>query len=236
MPARTRKNKATKTDEQSEKQVNEDSEQQPKRRTKIQKKSSVKSVTKKNANKQKGGSKTDRTVKNKEEHRRYFKIVNEDGSSHGRYTGDTPKQAASKGYTKMIHKMKKSGEKLPKRSIIYLRESTRGSPKKIYGYEATRQKLDKPQELKIANSGTGESKTIKYKYRNKIKKVQVDMEQFGGVSKNNKSKKNVKKSESKKESTSNATKKKSKKKSKKTSNKKNHSGSKKDSAKAESTR
>ena len=223
MPARTRKNKATETDEQSEKQVNEDSEQSPKRQTKSskkpQKKSSTKSVTKKNVNKQKGGSKTARTVKNKEEHRRYFKIVNEDGSSHGRYTGDTPKQAASKGYTKMIHKMKKSGEKLPKRSIIYLRESTRGSPKKIYGYEASRQKLDKPQELKIANSGTGESKTIKYKYRNKIKKVQVDMEQFGGVSKNSKSKKNVKKSGSKKESTNNTTKKKSK----KTSNKKTHS-------------
>jgi hypothetical protein len=112
---------------------------------------------------------------------RYFKLIDaKTGKSYGRYTGDTPKQAASKGYTKMIQKMKILGKTPPKHSTIYLRESTRGSARKVYGYEATRQKLETPQTLTIIDGETGEEKEIVYNYRNKIRKIPVP-EQIGGL-------------------------------------------------------
>lgn len=112
---------------------------------------------------------------------RYFKLIDPDtNQTFGRYTGDTPKQAASKGYTKLLQKFKEEKKQPPKQSTIYLRESTRGSSKKVYGYTATRQKLDEPQELKITDKETGKIKTITYHYRNKIKKVAVP-EQIGGA-------------------------------------------------------
>lgn len=123
--------------------------------------------------KQKGG--------NTEKGDRYFKLINpKTGKSYGRYTGDTPKQAASKGFTKMLQKLKKEGKTPPKQTVIYLRESTRGSNRKYYGYEASRLKLAEPQELVITNEETGEEKTITYNFRNRIKKVPVP-EQIGGA-------------------------------------------------------
>lgn len=115
---------------------------------------------------------------------RYFKIVNsKTKESKGRYTGDTPKQAASKAFTKMLQQLKKDNQPLPKKStIIYLRESTRGSARKVYGYEAARLKLDEPQELTIKDKDSGEEKVIVYNYRNKIKKVAVPEDIVGGKS------------------------------------------------------
>ena len=118
----------------------------------------------------------------KEASDRYFKLINpKTGKSYGRYTGDTPKQAASKGFTKMLQKLKNDGKSTPKQSTtIYLRESTRGSARKVYGYEASRLKLPSPQELVITDKETGEEKTIVYHFRNKIKKVPVP-EMIGGA-------------------------------------------------------
>lgn len=119
---------------------------------------------------------------------RFFKAINEkDGKGHGRYTGDTPKQAASKGYTKFIQRLKAEGKAIPKTTKIYLRESTRGSNRKVYGYIASRVKLDEPQELTIKDNATGEKKMITYNYRNKIHKVAVP-EQLGGAKKKKASK------------------------------------------------
>ena len=135
---------------------------------------------------QKGGNgsktaKKARAVNKEDKPERYFKLVDpKTGESKGRYTGDTPKQAASKGYTKMLQELKREGKKAPKQSTIYLRESTRGSARKVYGYEAMRQKLPEPQELNIVDKVTGEEKTIVYHYRNKIHKVAVP-EQLGGA-------------------------------------------------------
>ena len=121
--------------------------------------------------------KNDTPTKNKT----YFKMINQDdGTFYGRYTGDTPKQAASKGYTKMLRKMKADGLKPPKKSIIFLRESTRGKARKIYGYEAWTQKLPEPQIVELKDKKTGEVyKTIVHNYRNKAKKVPVP-DQIGG--------------------------------------------------------
>ena len=69
--------------------------------------------------------------------KRSFRLVD---NPRYRYVGDTPKQAASKAYSKTILRMKKDGKKIPTtRSLdLFLRESTRGGTKKIYGYKATR--------------------------------------------------------------------------------------------------
>ncbi|XWV25777.1 hypothetical protein QJ857_gp1311 [Tupanvirus soda lake] len=105
---------------------------------------------------------------------RYFKLFDPStGKSFGRFTGDTPKQAASKGFTKMLQTIKQSGKEPPSSTKIYMRESTRGVPHKIYGYEASRIKLDQPQELVIRDNETGYTKTLSYYYRNRIKKIPV---------------------------------------------------------------
>ena len=112
---------------------------------------------------------------------RFFKLVDpETGETSGRYTGKTPKQAASKGYTKRLKKYKEEGKKHPHKSIIYMRESTRGSSKKYYGYSASRIQLAEPQELTIKDKLTGKKKVITYHYRNNIRKVMVPA-MIGGV-------------------------------------------------------
>jgi len=133
-----------------------------------------------NATKGKAAAKGKKVTKKKDKSSRFFKLIDiKTGKSYGRYTGDTPKQAASKGFTKMVHKLKVVGKTPPKKTTIYLRESTRGSLKKYYGYEASRLKLDEPQVLTITGDD-GVEKDITYNFRNKIKKVSVP-EQIGGV-------------------------------------------------------
>lgn len=136
---------------------------------------------------------------------RYFKIVDaKTGESHGRYVGKTPKQAGSKAYTKIKNKYKQSGGKIPKSTTLFLRESTRGKAKKIYGYTASSIKLDKPQKLTITDKITGEPKTIVYRFRNKIKRFPVP-EQLGGLVKKSSSKGKAKTSSKKSRSTSSKT-------------------------------
>lgn len=101
---------------------------------------------------------------------RYFGMVDcETGELVGRYLGQTPKQAASKCYTKMLQKNKNIDTRK-----IYLEELNTGSDSKIYGYECSRTKLDKPQKLEIPDLSTGQTKIIEYKYRNVIRKIAVD--------------------------------------------------------------
>lgn len=115
---------------------------------------------------------------------RYFKLVDPKSKlSSGRYTGATPKQAASKAYTKLLQKVKQSGGAIPKTTTLYLRESTRNSAKKVYGYAASRIKLTEPQQLTIKDKVTGSDKTITYNYRNKIKKISVPDVLVGGKGK-----------------------------------------------------
>lgn len=135
----------------------------------------------------KSGSKTSKIQtggKGDESRDRYFKLIDaKTGRSFGRYTGGTPKQAASKGFTKMIHKIKAEGGALPKNGTmkIYLRESTRGSPRKVYAYEATRKQLTEPQKIEIEGSD-GKKKVITYRYRNVIHKVSAPLpNQLGGL-------------------------------------------------------
>lgn len=146
------------------------------------------SSTKTSSNKlksSKGGSLNDKVKSSNSSNslleERYFKLIDpKNKQSFGRYTGATPKQAASKAYTKLLQKLKQSGGSIPKTTTLYLRESTRNSPKKVYGYAASRIKLTEPQQLTIKDKVTGSDKTITYNYRNKIKKIAVPEELAGG--------------------------------------------------------
>lgn len=134
-----------------------------------------------------GGSKTNKAPLKKEKtDYRYFKLIDAKSlESYGRYTGDTPKQAASKGYTKLVRNYKKEKKTLPKVLTIYLRESTRNHSGKVYGYDASRIKLKVPQTVTIIDNKTKAEKQIVYEYRNKIRKAVIP-EQIGGLSKKNK--------------------------------------------------
>jgi hypothetical protein len=164
----------------------------PTKNTKTQK--APKATTPKKVSKAtKGGSKTAKkttktakTVKAKGTNKRYFKMIDNEGKTIGRYTGETPKQAGSKAYTKLVQRTKKAGGKVPKKVNLFLRESTRRSNRKTYGYVASRRELDVPQELEIKDNVTGETKKITYYYRNEIKKIPVPDEMQGVTKKTKK--------------------------------------------------
>jgi len=105
---------------------------------------------------------------------RYFELVDEDtGESSGRQLADTPKQACSIFFTVYIKQMKNDDIKIPNGIHMFVREITDKPNQKIYGFAASRQKLDKPQKLTIVDKETGEEKTITYNYRNQIRKIVV---------------------------------------------------------------
>jgi hypothetical protein len=103
--------------------------------------------------------------------KRYFKSIDANGNTTGRFAGMTPKQAASKAFTKLVQKNKQSGEEVPENATIYLRESTRGSPQKTFGYTASRQRLAEPMTIQIMDPVSGERKEITYHYKNQIQKI-----------------------------------------------------------------
>lgn len=127
----------------------------------------VKQTKKKDSDSEKEESKESDHEEVKE---RYFKLII-DGRACGRYTGDTPKQAASKAFTKVLQNARQQGGDIPNEMTIYLKESTRGCDKKIYGYRCSRVKLDQPQSLVITDNDTGQQKTITYEYRNRVCKI-----------------------------------------------------------------
>ncbi|AGC01688.1 hypothetical protein H012_gp777 [Acanthamoeba polyphaga moumouvirus] len=99
---------------------------------------------------------------------RSFRCIDtRNGESFGHYISQTPKAAASKAFTQML----RNTDNKDKKYIIVLRESTQGSPKKTYFYEGQRIEFDKPQKIKI-DLGNGNQKTITYKYRNIINKIE----------------------------------------------------------------
>lgn len=102
---------------------------------------------------------------------RNFEVIDESGNTVDKYTGSTPKQAASKAFTKIVSKSKKDGVDINESSNIYVRESTPGSSGKTYGFTASRIILDNPAVVKINCVRTGETKTITYNYKNDIKKI-----------------------------------------------------------------
>lgn len=82
----------------------------------------------------------------KESNLRYFDVVNMKGFFAlplGKYSGETPKQAARKVYSKLIecYTNEDTCMCIPKYFKIFIRESARGSTGKIYGYDVYGNKL-----------------------------------------------------------------------------------------------
>lgn len=136
------------------------------------KSSAKKPATKKKAKNTEGTPDTE----SKESKQKYYRICNEKGDPAGRYTGTTPKQAASKAFTKLFNKRVKDGKGEPKGAMtLTVRESTRGSTTRYreHVYSAERVKLDKP-EVVVINKGKGDlEKKIEYSHRNVLKKVEM---------------------------------------------------------------
>lgn len=103
---------------------------------------------------------------------RFFVAYDENDQTIGTFTGETPKQAASKAFTALMGKTE--DESLAESGMkIYLKEIAPDGNKKIYGYDAKRKKLDYPIEVTTVDKKSGEKKVITYQYENQIKKIAV---------------------------------------------------------------
>jgi len=107
---------------------------------------------------------------------RYFKCIDTDGTSNsGKYCGMTPKQACSKIFTKMVQEKRLAGLDIDDETQIMIQESD-NDDQQIFGFVASRTKLDTPQELSIVDNATGQEKIITYLYRNTIKDIRPNIE------------------------------------------------------------
>lgn len=99
---------------------------------------------------------------------RFFKLISDDNRIYsGRYQGEFPKQAASKAFTSICHKVPTIN------SITFsIKECTRGSKRKIYKYEGERIRLNEPRVVTISDRyDRNHNYTIEYQYINRIRKL-----------------------------------------------------------------
>jgi hypothetical protein len=101
---------------------------------------------------------------------RFFKVVFPGDIETGRYTGTTPKQAASKAFTKYMQRQRMQGEDVNNTVTMSLKETTRGCDHNTYEYECKRTRLAEPMEIQITGEA-GEQRTVRYEYRNEVKNV-----------------------------------------------------------------
>lgn len=80
----------------------------------------------------------------------------------GRYTGNSPYQAANKALSELVRNKKTNKTTVHSFNII---ETTQGSEHNTYSYKGKRVKLQEPVEYKIGQ------KTIVKKYKNQLRKV-----------------------------------------------------------------
>ena len=104
---------------------------------------------------------------------RYFELIDgQTGTCHGRYFASTPKKAANKMYNRMYQISKINRQILDDKIIICLKESTRGSDRKIYAFEASRKNTYLPDEFFRSNR----KKMINYDKNNILKEIPVPNE------------------------------------------------------------
>lgn len=109
---------------------------------------------------------------NSKQKNRFFKLIDENDDSTGRFSGNKPKQAANKALTAIIKKMNTTNSDIDSigMSITFkIKECTRGSKHKEYTYTGFRQKLEEPMRVTIGSGD--EKKIIEYKFSNKVKKL-----------------------------------------------------------------
>jgi len=85
----------------------------------------------------------------------------ETGFTGGRYKSKTPSGAAKKAASRIFKSTNK------KSITLTIRETTQGSDKKLYKYEAKRVKLAKPVIIKIKGN------EIKYEYKTEVKALEM---------------------------------------------------------------
>lgn len=111
-----------------------------------------------------------------EKRQRFFTYVYVDGEGNvqqnGRYCGRKPKQAAVKGLTKIMKRVKETGGDTSKPVFFGIKECTRRSKHKIYFYNGQRVKLDNPMPVPIGK-GEGQKKII-YQFQNDVKKATTE--------------------------------------------------------------
>ena len=98
---------------------------------------------------------------------RYFKYKLNNEDPHGRFTGSSPYQAASKVLSEIVKKDNNNTKKNYKFTLI---ETTKNSKKKQYQYEGKRIKLKKPIQYTIQKGG-GEKKVMKKEFKNQLRKI-----------------------------------------------------------------
>merc|ERR1711871_246050 len=91
---------------------------------------------------------------------RSFKIKLGDDKAYGRYTGDSPYQAANKALSELIRKKKSDGGSVAGKINFTLIESTKGSKHKHHEYVGKRVALKTPISYKTKD---GVEVTKKYK-------------------------------------------------------------------------
>lgn len=96
------------------------------------------------------------SVRKHESKKRYFKCITITSDNEvvatGRYTGNKPKQVASKAFTKLFENINKTGQNPPEHIIFGIRECTRscsGLRNKNYVYIGRRCKLSEPDNIFI---------------------------------------------------------------------------------------
>lgn len=104
---------------------------------------------------------------------RYFKSIDANGYSYGRFTGTKPIHAANKAFTVMMQKIRNREGDIPidVEFPVAIKECSRGCEHKTYEYIGKRKQLDTPMKLVI---GTGpDTKTIEYCYQNIMTKKSI---------------------------------------------------------------
>ncbi len=105
--------------------------------------------------------------------KRYFKVKDgSDGQTVCKCSGETPTQAASRAYGKIIRMNKNNEKDTPTSMNIYLREITKMSPKGTFGFIASSKKLDQPVEFEIMDKD-GNAKTTICTHRHDVKSIPV---------------------------------------------------------------
>ena len=98
---------------------------------------------------------------------RSFKVkLSNKGKATGRYTGDSPYQAANKALSEIVRKKVKAGKSVTGKINFGLVESTKGSSHREHLYVGKRIKLKKPIKYQI---GCGTE--IVKKFKNELRKV-----------------------------------------------------------------
>ena len=98
---------------------------------------------------------------------RSFKVkLADEEKAHGRYTGDSPYQAANKALSEIIRQRKRDGKSTTGKINFTLIESTKNSKHKSHQYVGKRVKLPQPVSYQV-----GGGQTIVKKYKNELKKV-----------------------------------------------------------------